>query len=252
MVGSQESESEMESDSEDELTDMEEVEDGEFRQNGDGSGDRNDIANMVDRPENPPGDNEQFLDSQEAVEAHGSLSDSDVQVPRSLHGDGTKVAHGDGINVAVNGHVEILKNKLNEGPNKTISVESGPSADPNNNGPVIGPNLGKRNREDRSPPSIGSTQGPTQRIFLQSNMPTVEPLDLNTPARENSGNTAGNVGEISGNPPIGHPVAAVTPDLGFIPRDCASEDFVGDNTSGEAPRNELAEEVEATISKLRG
>ncbi|MFS7968927.1 hypothetical protein Hanom_Chr09g00803201 [Helianthus anomalus] len=156
MLGTQESESEMESDSEDESTDMEEMEDGEIRQDGNISGDRNDEANMVDRSENPPVDNEQVLDSQEAVEVHGSLSDSDVQVSRSLHGDGTKVAHGDGINAAVNGHVEIPNNKLNEGPNKSASVESGPSIDPNTNGPVIGQNLGKRNREERSPPSIGS------------------------------------------------------------------------------------------------
>ncbi|MFS7959433.1 hypothetical protein Hanom_Chr08g00691061 [Helianthus anomalus] len=155
MLGSQESESEMDSDSEDDSTDLEEMEDGEIRHNGDRSGGRNDDATMVDRSENPPVDNEQVLDNQEAVEVHGSLSASDVQVSRSLHGDGAKVAHGDGINAAVNGHVESPKNNLNEGPNKTDSVESGPSVGPNTNDPTIGPNLGKRNREDRSPPSIG-------------------------------------------------------------------------------------------------
>ncbi|KAF5805251.1 putative RNA recognition motif domain, nucleotide-binding alpha-beta plait domain superfamily [Helianthus annuus] len=47
--------------------------------------------------------------------------------------------------------------------------------------------LGKRSRADRSPPSLGSIQGPSQRLFGQYEKPDSTSLDLNSPIREGSG-----------------------------------------------------------------
>ncbi|KAJ0512413.1 putative RNA recognition motif domain, nucleotide-binding alpha-beta plait domain superfamily [Helianthus annuus] len=55
-------------------------------------------------------------------------------------------------------------------------------------GPTPSFNLGKRNRTERSPPSLGSIQGPTQRLFCQSNRSESVPLDLNNPIGASSGN----------------------------------------------------------------
>ncbi|MFS7977642.1 hypothetical protein Hanom_Chr10g00906411 [Helianthus anomalus] len=49
-------------------------------------------------------------------------------------------------------------------------------------------NLGKRSRDERSPPSVGSIQGPTQRLFSNLDRNTSEPLDLNTPVGDSSAN----------------------------------------------------------------
>ncbi|MFS7951760.1 hypothetical protein Hanom_Chr07g00598931 [Helianthus anomalus] len=75
-----------------------------------------------------------------------------------------------------------------DGPNE-INVgeyKSGPGNDLFSDGPTPFLNLGKRNRDDQSPPSIGSIQGPTQCLFYQPNNSEYVPLDLNTPVRVNS------------------------------------------------------------------
>ncbi|MFS7971404.1 hypothetical protein Hanom_Chr09g00832441 [Helianthus anomalus] len=54
--------------------------------------------------------------------------------------------------------------------------------------PTPAVNLGKRSRDERSPPSVGSIQGPTQRLFSNFDRNTSEPLDLSTPVGDSSAN----------------------------------------------------------------
>ncbi|MFS8021318.1 hypothetical protein Hanom_Chr16g01425981 [Helianthus anomalus] len=162
----------MDSDSEAGSTDMEEMEDGEIRQNMDDGEHRQEEDIVCGRAENTPVDNEKSLDNQQSVEAHGFPNLEAGQKSKSLHGEMLNSAHVEGGNDVGNVHVGInLRN-----------TDGGPNAGFEDAGPTIGPK--KRNREERSPPSIGSTQGPTQRLYNQPIRPSVEPLDLNTPIRD--------------------------------------------------------------------
>ncbi|MFS8004208.1 hypothetical protein Hanom_Chr13g01222991 [Helianthus anomalus] len=58
-----------------------------------------------------------------------------------------------------------------------------------NGGPTPANCLGKRNRAERSPPSIGSVQGPTQRKYGESCRSDSVSLDLNNPMGVSSGNS---------------------------------------------------------------
>ncbi|MFS7985308.1 hypothetical protein Hanom_Chr11g00996951 [Helianthus anomalus] len=75
----------------------------------------------------------------------------------------------------------VCNNREDLGKRNSSNKKGGGSGGPNESGPDVGvpqPNselgedgptpiisLGKRNRDDRSPPSIGSMQGPVQKIF---------------------------------------------------------------------------------------
>ncbi|MFS7918322.1 hypothetical protein Hanom_Chr03g00199631 [Helianthus anomalus] len=128
----------------------------------------------------------------------------------NVHGKGNLSAHGNGYNdVSVDmGGCPILEVNT-VGPdmvnnNSEVGGFCGPNGQgmkPNtvngDDGPTPYINLGKRYREDRSPPSIGSTQGPSQKLFGQSVRLDSVSLDLNSPAREPSGceeSARGNVG----------------------------------------------------------
>ncbi|MFS8021767.1 hypothetical protein Hanom_Chr16g01431281 [Helianthus anomalus] len=162
----------MDSDSEAGSADMEEMEEGEIRQNLDNVDRRQDEDTVLGRSENIPVDNEQSMDNQQSVEAHGFSTFEVDQNSKSLHAEVVKSTHVEGDNDVVNVHVDINSADINGGPNFRL----------NDTGPTLGPK--KRNREDRSPPSIGSTQGPTQRIYNQPNRPSIESLDLNIPVRD--------------------------------------------------------------------
>ncbi|MFS7943061.1 hypothetical protein Hanom_Chr06g00495861 [Helianthus anomalus] len=107
-----------------------------------------------------------------------------------------------GNGMAMHGDVDVLANEINNigdgdlRPGGVIDLENmgqngqedvgelyGPNMASEGGGPTPGTNLGKRLRMDRSPPSIGSMQGPSQRLFGQANFLEGESLDLNTPYR---------------------------------------------------------------------
>ncbi|MFS7919568.1 hypothetical protein Hanom_Chr03g00214191 [Helianthus anomalus] len=136
----------MDSDSDEESAEMEDMEEGEIRQNVDSSDGRHDEASKFGRSENTLVDNVQSLDNQKPVEVHGFSSIGVDQNSKSLHGNGSKAAHVDGVNVVVIDHVENPNNNFNEGPNKTNSVDInvGPNNSLNGDGPVMGPNRGEK------------------------------------------------------------------------------------------------------------
>ncbi|MFS7951177.1 hypothetical protein Hanom_Chr07g00591901 [Helianthus anomalus] len=104
----------------------------------------------------------------------------------NLHGDRDSHLHGpndvigdDVINKVYHNNVEsdVL------GPGVKINRPTCPLVQ---DGPTPCVNLGKRSRNDVSPLSIGSTQGPAQRLFYLSQEHYNEPLDLNTPVNDKS------------------------------------------------------------------
>ncbi|MFS7942799.1 hypothetical protein Hanom_Chr06g00492771 [Helianthus anomalus] len=110
----------------------------------------------------------------------------------NMHGEGGHVPHGF-INVDGSGE------ELNESTDYNIPVDGGPDilnpvenlSGPNNlfgeEGPTPAGNLGKRNREERSPPSLGSMQGPAQRPVFHVQNPHVDQIDLNSPFGDRNG-----------------------------------------------------------------
>ncbi|MFS7995023.1 hypothetical protein Hanom_Chr12g01113011 [Helianthus anomalus] len=189
MLDSEESESEMASESDEEPAEMEEMEDGEIRQSPENSEHRYGEVDEPGRSEKSPVENEKSLANQETVEVQGSPTLEDVENIKGLHGNGEELLHGE----KVNDHVGSPNNRINDGSfNADLGdTNGGPDIIVNDDGPVMGPNLGKRNREDRSPPSIGSMQGPTQKLFSTSTRTCIEPIDLNTPIRDKSDNIGG-------------------------------------------------------------
>ncbi|KAF5810040.1 putative RNA recognition motif domain, nucleotide-binding alpha-beta plait domain superfamily [Helianthus annuus] len=199
-VGSnnKESESLLDSDSESEWAsdgdseDMEDLEEGEIKQGDTGSQDDVQIpaVEMVDdvaseRPEPVPVENERLHDNQ------GPLED---QTPSGVNAGGKEqkgernvnsAAHAGEINDVNVGNFSYANHVEIEGPNSLLpGLNSiGPTIDMAGDGPTPLVNLGKRNRMDRSPPSIGSTQGPPQRSFYYPEDSNQEQLDLNTPVR---------------------------------------------------------------------
>ncbi|KAJ0488728.1 putative RNA recognition motif domain, nucleotide-binding alpha-beta plait domain superfamily [Helianthus annuus] len=194
-----ESESENESDSEvesEEEEDMEDYEEGEIRSDlnkeehvhveNDTPVTESELPARNEQPwvrQGPPVD-------QESVDVNDAL-----KKPSRVFGNGTTV-HGD---------VDVLANEINNigdgdfrsggvidlenmGQNGQADVGelNGPNMASEGGGPTPGTNLGKRYRIDRSPPSIGSMQGPSQRLFGQANFLEGESLDLNTPVMEDN------------------------------------------------------------------
>ncbi|MFS7951172.1 hypothetical protein Hanom_Chr07g00591851 [Helianthus anomalus] len=187
-----------------ELENMEDLEEGGLRQ-GMVSVDRShEVDRRNDRPEDVPVAGDQTVENQESLEAQGTGGvNADVGF-HDVHGKEVGAEH---VRINDESHVPVSDRSNKEdcgGPSEFNSgmQNNGPfvaEVDINCNGPNdgledLGPmsavNLGKRNRGERSPPSIGSTQGPSQRIFNHSGMNDREPLDLNTPVRENSGSNS--------------------------------------------------------------
>ncbi|KAJ0431325.1 hypothetical protein HanIR_Chr17g0847171 [Helianthus annuus] len=202
MVDSSDSELESLSEEEDATDDMDDVEEGEIRQNPAGE----EIKQVSDaRPETdgervfPAGENETSpVDSerssgvQKVTEDQTSGRPHDCVETCQVHGEGEHVADGPNI-VGGNG---VQSNKSNNyfnvvdcGPNIFNPGEksSGPYNSFIEEGPTPGPNLGKRNRDERSPPSLGSIQGPAQRPVYQSQMSPAVQLDLNSPIGDKFG-----------------------------------------------------------------
>ncbi|MFS7980146.1 hypothetical protein Hanom_Chr10g00935931 [Helianthus anomalus] len=187
--GSQDSESEAfsESESDSGSEDLDNFEEGEIRVN---DVKRQEDDRNIRRPDSEQLGNEQSLVNQELqgaqevplVNAGGNLD--------PMHGELFEEELGGGNNESLDGDVEFLNKFDNGGPtmvNMGIN-NTGPDVGLTKDDPVSAVNLGKRLRDDRSPPSIGSTQGPTHRLFHQSNRATIDPIDLNTPVREPSSN----------------------------------------------------------------
>ncbi|KAJ0471318.1 putative RNA recognition motif domain, nucleotide-binding alpha-beta plait domain superfamily [Helianthus annuus] len=246
MLDSEESESEMASESDEESAEMEDMEEGEFRQGPENPEHRNGGVDESGRSEKSPVEKEKSMANQETMEVQGSPTFEDVENIKGLHGNGEERLHGE----KVNDHVGSPINRINDGGSINAELEAakgGPVLNGKDDGPVLGPNLGKRNREDRSPPSIGSMQGPTQRLFSTSTRSCIEPIDLNTPIRDKSDNIGGDssvridpVSAGTSEVPV-HPVAA----SGLRDRDPVSE--VGDVPANGVPQRVIEDEVEATI-----
>ncbi|MFS7965975.1 hypothetical protein Hanom_Chr09g00768411 [Helianthus anomalus] len=188
----------MESDSDEDSVDMKDLEEGEIKQNqvgNDGNHEKHQFpATIVEddlrnvQPENNPVGVDQ---SQEAQVLSEDQSTPEVNAGGNLfnvHGDEHMAAHGCNIN---EGNIEDLNLNFerSDGPSpfnpgvNTYGIFNEKVGD----GPTPTMNLGKRNRDERNPPSIGSVQGPTQRLYCAPFCSNIEPLDLNTPVRADSG-----------------------------------------------------------------
>ncbi|MFS8024564.1 hypothetical protein Hanom_Chr16g01464711 [Helianthus anomalus] len=178
---------------------MEDVEEGEIREIPTGDY-QNQTTNV--QPENaeedpPTGGNETTpVVDDGSPEVHASPANQDLNgfpgnvEKRNMHGEGVHVSDCPNINDENLG----LPNKstpggfdVNSGPNSNIS--GGKSSGPNSlfvgEGYTPAQLLRKRNRDERSPPSFGSIQGPAQRPVLQPHvLPDVQ-IDLNSPIGDN-------------------------------------------------------------------
>ncbi|MFS7935643.1 hypothetical protein Hanom_Chr05g00406021 [Helianthus anomalus] len=165
LPGSQDSESENGSDSDEESVEMEDLEEGEIGQKLDNSDRRKDDVMENGRQENDPVEDEQLVGNQQPVSNQESALINVVENTNSLHGDSVGAEHVVAINDVLSLGLREDNNAFSGGPNITYQKDNkvGPITEVVNNGPSMVPNLGKRNRDDRSPPSVGSTQGPTQR-----------------------------------------------------------------------------------------
>ncbi|MFS7975884.1 hypothetical protein Hanom_Chr10g00885881 [Helianthus anomalus] len=137
------------------------------------------------------GEIEKSSDNQESS-VYRRTSDLNVGVDEAvLHGNVERQVHVS--NIIDGGDGGLLNSNNNGGPAIMNPVEllSRPNGSSAKDGPTPGVNLGKRNRNVFSPPSIGSTQGPSQRIFCQSQDQFNEPLDLNTPVSDKYGDEGG-------------------------------------------------------------
>ncbi|MFS7960904.1 putative RNA recognition motif domain, nucleotide-binding alpha-beta plait domain superfamily [Helianthus anomalus] len=211
---SQESGSDSESELEEEDEDMEELEEGEFGMNDDNPVNRQEVAGKNGRSgeetmsgdqavnSNQPVESEKTGDLQESGEAQGVNSFNEEGEELNVHGEVEKAANGTKVNetqvenmgspnmVSSGGPAYVNTQELGMGPNAGIrDSKTGPNGAIGDTGQAQSQPRGKRSRDIRSPPSIGSTQGPSQRLFSQYNNPHVDPIDLNTPAREKEGNS---------------------------------------------------------------
>ncbi|KAJ0571826.1 putative RNA recognition motif domain, nucleotide-binding alpha-beta plait domain superfamily [Helianthus annuus] len=183
------SDSDSESDSEEESVDMEDLEEGEFRSDG------ADVP-VPEHEYGPPADevqgeqevNGKTSDNQEATVHKKS---AEINGEPFLHGNVEEHMHAaEDINVGGGG---ILKSNIVDGP-PSLDPEmdiTGPDNPLVKEGPTPGAYLGKRSRDELSPPSIGSIQGPSQRTFFQSQESPNIPIDLNTPVKDNYGGEEG-------------------------------------------------------------
>ncbi|MFS8026347.1 hypothetical protein Hanom_Chr16g01485671 [Helianthus anomalus] len=189
---SKESESELESDSGEESKDMDDLEEREIKQDmGRDDGIQVGVQNPVTEVEQTmpaPGDNDRAMEDLESPVGQRLIDINVGEQKDDLHGEedtsacdlqnnGDMVGNPDKYNFSG----KAGPNEMNMGNNK-----SGSGHDLFSDGPTPMVNLGKRNRDDQSPSSIGSIQGPTQRLFYQPNNSDYLPMDLNTPVREES------------------------------------------------------------------
>ncbi|MFS7895459.1 hypothetical protein Hanom_Chr10g00961571 [Helianthus anomalus] len=200
---------------------MEELEEGEIGMNSDTPDRRQEVAGKNGRLEEETVVVEQPVTTDQPVgveESGGHQESGEVQGLNSfnvggeainLHGEVEKAAYGVGVNeaqldnlgtpniVSSGGPVYDKTGNIETGPNGVIrDIKTGPNGVIGDAGQAQSQNRGKRNRDVRSPPSIGSTQGPSQRLFSQNNNSSIDPIDLNTPARDKEGNSVdgGNTG----------------------------------------------------------
>ncbi|MFS8000274.1 hypothetical protein Hanom_Chr12g01176441 [Helianthus anomalus] len=137
----------------------------------------------------------------------------------NLHGDVIKSAHGDRNYEGVAGRTTCPESNchMGNGPKdsghvssciKSVQIDGAKDSGPeevnrkSNNledygGPPPCISLGKRNRTERSPPSLGSLQGPTQKLFCQSDRSESVPIDLNTPVG-NCSDSVDNIEDLTG------------------------------------------------------
>ncbi|KAJ0648258.1 putative RNA recognition motif domain, nucleotide-binding alpha-beta plait domain superfamily [Helianthus annuus] len=221
LLGSQDSESDMESESDYESIDMEDLEEGEIGQNDDTHDRRQDdasdtgrtvdvpVAQRVDQPVDQPVEFDKSVGHHESLGAQATSSEDVGGNLKNLHGKsptvniemGNNYVHGEDVlsasdncnNVGDPRNINSFYQKGGDkccGPNETgLGVEaSKPNSVFGEDGPTPSVNLGKRNLDERSPPSIGSMQGPSQKFFGQPNRSDPVSLDLNTPVGEDSGN----------------------------------------------------------------
>ncbi|KAJ0668645.1 putative RNA recognition motif domain, nucleotide-binding alpha-beta plait domain superfamily [Helianthus annuus] len=111
----------------------------------------------------------------------------------------------DGLHGIAEGAAQVTRNVGDEGDptNSNKNVESsgplpfnmdGPNLVHGDYGPTPGYSLRKRSRELRSPPSLGSLQGPSQRLFVNNQEVEHVDLDLNIPSGIN---TAGEIPDLA-------------------------------------------------------
>ncbi|KAJ0582286.1 putative RNA recognition motif domain, nucleotide-binding alpha-beta plait domain superfamily [Helianthus annuus] len=181
-TGSQDSESDLGSDSDEESVEMDVLEEGEIDQKLGNSDHRKDDDMANGRQENDPVEDDQVVDNQQTEGNQGSAPINVVENVNDMHGDSVGAVHDIGVNAVLSRGLRDDSNDSNGGPNINHQSNNkvGPNAEVVNKGPSLGPNLGKRNRDVRSPPSVGSTQGPTQRLFNPSSGTHIESIDLNT------------------------------------------------------------------------
>ncbi|MFS7959194.1 hypothetical protein Hanom_Chr08g00687761 [Helianthus anomalus] len=180
---------------------MEDAEEGEIRENpsGDYHNQTTDAhpANVEEEP--PIGGNETppvIVDRSSDVHASPAGQESN-----GLLGNVEKCnMHGEGVHVLISPNINDVNVRM---PNKSTPEDNNEYSGPNNNTSgerSSGPNnlfdgedytpaqhLGKRNRDERSPPSFGSIQGPAQRPVYQSHGFPDAQIDLNSPLGDNYG-----------------------------------------------------------------
>ncbi|MFS7995584.1 hypothetical protein Hanom_Chr12g01119641 [Helianthus anomalus] len=205
-VDSNDSELESVSKEEEVSDDMEEVEEGDIRQNS--ASEVNKQFNgkqpaMVGERVSPTRGNEsspvdigRSPEFQTSPEGQKSGCIRDCVETCNLHGVGVHVAHvsnnyggnGDKSNKSTNYNnvVDCGLNNFNIGENI-----SGPNDTFEGEGPTPVGNLGKRNRDERSPPSFGSIQGPAQRPVYHTQKSLVVQLDVNSPIGDKYGTEEG-------------------------------------------------------------
>ncbi|MFS7960029.1 hypothetical protein Hanom_Chr08g00698161 [Helianthus anomalus] len=167
---------------------MEGLEEGEIGQNVVEEDRRRDAVADHGRPESSPVVNVRRTEDDRSPEIQRSSSINVDRNSNSLHGNLFEENNGGVNDDVLADNVGIPNNSKFGGTNNDNSVSKvdGPNVVTDNGGPSLPPNLGKRNREDRSPPSIGSTQGPTQRMYYHPTNPIIDPIDLNSPMQEKS------------------------------------------------------------------
>ncbi|MFS8033173.1 hypothetical protein Hanom_Chr17g01566421 [Helianthus anomalus] len=174
---------------------MEDLEEGEIGRNIDNDERRREVARRPGQSENDQTGSEKPVEVEQSRDQHESLGDQTESTiknggkPDSLHGNTLGSAHVDTINDAQADKLGTPINNFSGGINVGCngSDYSRPKVVLFDTGPAHNPYLGKRGREDRSPPSIGSTQGPTQKLFNQFDGSPVDGIDLNTPLQDKDG-----------------------------------------------------------------
>ncbi|MFS8025647.1 hypothetical protein Hanom_Chr16g01477561 [Helianthus anomalus] len=168
---------------------MDVLEEGEIDQKLGNSDHRKDDDMANGRQENVPVEDDQVVDNQQTEGNQGSAPINVMENVNGMHGDPVGAVHDSGVNAVLSRGLRDVSNDSSGGPNMNNQNNNmaGPNAEVVNMGPSLGHNLGKRNRDVRSPPSVGSTQGPTQRLFNPPSGTYVESIDLNTPIREYPG-----------------------------------------------------------------